>query len=106
LLAGVAEGCRPGIRATMQELAIFSRCWNVPYHNITAPVLFWQGLNDRNVPVAAALQLAKLIPDCRAQTIRQAGHYWIFDNIGIVLKEISRVAQGNQNAHKTGVTNP
>jgi pimeloyl-ACP methyl ester carboxylesterase len=88
LLQGVAEGCRPGIGAGMQEMALFSRPWNLPLGEIKAPVLFWQGLSDRNVSVAAALRLAELLPHCTACRIENAGHYWIFDHIPEVLRTL------------------
>ncbi len=98
LLSGVAEGCRPGVRSGMQELGIFSRPWRIPLQDIRAPAFLWQGLSDRNVPVAAALRLAELIPDCRTRTIEKAGHYWIFDNIRLVLETIARAAKTGQAA--------
>lgn len=89
LLQGVAEGCRPGIRAGMQEMGIFSRPWNVPFWAIKAPAFLWQGMSDRNVPISAALRLAELVPNCRTQRIENAGHYWIFDNISLVLRTLA-----------------
>lgn len=95
LLAGVAEGCRPGIGTVMQELSIFSRPWDLPYDKITAPCLFWQGLSDRNVPVKAAVKLSELIPNCETHLIQNAGHYWIFDNMIIVLNKIAETSRRN-----------
>lgn len=92
LLQGVAEGCRPGIGASMQEMAIFSRPWNLPLGEIKAPVFFWQGLSDRNVSVAAALRLAELLPHCTPCRIENAGHYWIFDHIPEVLRTLRDAA--------------
>jgi pimeloyl-ACP methyl ester carboxylesterase len=92
LLAGVAEGCRPGVRTTMQELAIFSRPWNVPYEEITAPAILWQGLSDRNISVPAAIRLGELIPHCQVELVPDAGHYWIFDNMKKVLCKITSTA--------------
>lgn len=93
LLAGVAEGCRPGIGASLQEMALFSRAWNIPLERIKAPTFLWQGLSDRNVPVSAALRLAELIPQCQLCRIDKAGHYWIFDNISLVLRTIAEAAK-------------
>jgi pimeloyl-ACP methyl ester carboxylesterase len=93
LIGGVAEGCRPGIRAALQEMRIFSRPWNVPFAEVTAPTFLWQGLGDRNVPVAAALQLGKLIPKCNSFPIERAGHYWVFDNIGKVLETLAEASR-------------
>ncbi|WP_088345770.1 MULTISPECIES: alpha/beta hydrolase [Rhodomicrobium] len=95
LLAGVAEGCRPGIRAGMQELGIFSRPWHIPLNEIAAPAFLWQGLADRNISIPAALGLGALIPHCRVETIEKAGHYWIFDNIARVLSTLSGAAKAD-----------
>ena len=89
LLRGVAEGCRPGIGAGMQEMGLFSRPWNVPFQAIKAPAFHWQGMADRNVSIAASLCLAELVPNCRTRRIENAGHYWIFDNIAEVLQTLA-----------------
>ena len=93
LLQGVAEGCRPGIAAGMQEMGIFSRPWDVPLRAITAPAFLWQGMADRNVSIPAALHLAELIPNCRIRRIDNAGHYWIFDHIAEVLQTLADAAK-------------
>ncbi len=87
-LDGVSEGLRPGVRGLMQEMRIFCRPWNLPFDAITAPVLLWQGTDDRNVPVPASLHLASLIPGCELRRVEGAGHYWIFEEIEEVLKAI------------------
>lgn len=88
LLAGVAEGLRPGVKAGLQEMALFSRPWDIPFAAITAPTILWQGTADRNVPPSAAFRLGELIPGCEVNTLPGAGHYWIFDNIRAVLARI------------------
>jgi pimeloyl-ACP methyl ester carboxylesterase len=93
LLSGVAEGCRPGVRASLRELTLFSSPWGVPLDHIHAPAFLWQGLSDRNVPVAAARRLGELIPDCRVTLIEKGGHYWIFDNIVTVLDTLAKAAR-------------
>jgi pimeloyl-ACP methyl ester carboxylesterase len=96
LLQGVAEGLRPGIRAGVQELKLFSRPWQIPFDAIRAPSLLWQGTSDRNVPPSAAFRLGELIPGCEVHPIQGAGHYWIFDNIGHVLERVASAARQNQ----------
>ena len=93
LLQGVAEGCRPGIRAGMQEMGIFSRPWNVPLAAIKAPAFLWQGMADRNVSIGASIRLGELVPNCQILRIDNAGHYWIFDNIAEVLKTLADAAR-------------
>jgi pimeloyl-ACP methyl ester carboxylesterase len=87
-LDSVSEGLRPGIRGIMQEMRIFCKPWNLPFDAVKAPVLLWQGTHDQNVPVAASLHLASLIPGCELRPIEGAGHYWIFEQIEEVLKAI------------------
>lgn len=90
LLEGVAEGLRPGVRGAIQEMRIFGRRWDLPFEAIKAPTLLWQGTADQNVPVAASLQLARLIPGCELFRLDGEGHYWIFDHMEDVLKAIMR----------------
>jgi pimeloyl-ACP methyl ester carboxylesterase len=88
LLTGVAEGVRPGVRGVIEELRVFSRPWDLPWADITAPCFLWQGTADRNVPPAAAFRLGELIPGCRVTRLEGAGHYWIFDHLGDVLETL------------------
>lgn len=95
LLQGVAEGCRPGVAAGMQEMGIFSRPWSIPFEEIQAPAFLWQGMMDHNVPAAASLRLGELVPNCQTRRIPNAGHYWIFDNIEDVLQTLAAAARGS-----------
>jgi pimeloyl-ACP methyl ester carboxylesterase len=92
LLAGVAEGVRPGVKAALQELRLFSRPWDIPFAAIRAPSILWQGTADRNVPPSAAFKLGELIPDCDIHAVPGAGHYWIFDNMEAVLGKLASLA--------------
>ncbi len=94
LIDGVAEGLRPGVRGAIQEMKIFGRPWNIPFAAIRAPTFIWQGTADRNVPVAAALHLAELIPNCRLCKMDGAGHYWVFDHIEDVLHALKKAMLG------------
>ncbi len=85
LLAAVIEGFRSGSRGVVQEMKIFAAPWGIPFKAIEAPALLWQGTADNNVPVAASLRLAEIIPDCKLFRIEGAGHYWIFDHVEEVL---------------------
>jgi pimeloyl-ACP methyl ester carboxylesterase len=94
LLDGVSEGLRPGIRGLVQEMRIFCEPWNIPFHAIKAPVMLWQGMEDRNVPLSASLRLAELIPGCELVRLEGAGHYWIFEHIEDVLRALlSKIRQ-------------
>jgi pimeloyl-ACP methyl ester carboxylesterase len=93
LLEGVAEGLRPGVKAAIQEMKLFSRPWNIPFEAIRAPSFLWQGTADRNVPPSAAFLLSQLIPGCEVHPIERGGHYWIFDNIRLVLRRLVDAAR-------------
>ena len=95
LLAGVIEGLRPGVQGVVQEMKIFAKPWNLPFEAIKAPVLLWQGAADNNVPVAASLRLAEIIPGCKLFQIEGAGHYWIFDHVEEVLLAIKQKIRGS-----------
>lgn len=88
LLEGVGEGFRPGTRGAIEEMKIFSAPWNIPWDAIKAPTFLWQGLDDRNVPIAASLRLAELIPGCQLFAIEGAGHYWVFDNMDEIFSRL------------------
>lgn len=96
LLAGVIEGLRPGVQGVAQEMKIFAKLWNIPFQAIKAPVLLWQGAADNNIPVAASLRLAEIIPGCELFRIEGAGHYWIFDHVEEVLLAIKQKIRGSQ----------
>lgn len=93
LLRGLAEGVRPGVGGAVEELRCFSRPWGLPYEQITAPTILWQGTADRNVPVSAALRLGEVIPACEVRRIDGAGHYWILQNYGHVLESVAQRAR-------------
>jgi pimeloyl-ACP methyl ester carboxylesterase len=93
LLQGVAEGLRPGIRGGLQEMKLFSRPWKIPFDAIRAPSILWQGTADRNVPARAAFHLGELIPGCEVHRLKGAGHYWIFNNVRLVLHRLAEAAR-------------
>ncbi len=93
LLRGLREGVRPGVGGAVEELRCFSRPWDLPFDNIAAPTILWQGLSDRNVPVSAALRLGEMIPGCDVRRIDGAGHYWILRNYGHVLESVTQLAR-------------
>ena len=44
------------------------------------------------VPVEVALGLGALIPGCRVERIANAGHFWVYDNIELVLSELRKLS--------------
>ena len=96
LKAGIIEDVRESLKqggdGMRTDLKIFSQSWNVDYTTITAPTVLWQGLADNIVPIHAAIGLGKLIPGCRIVEIPEAGHFWIYENIDLVLTELKELS--------------
>ncbi len=88
----VRESLKQGGEGMRSDLAIYARPWGVDYEAITAPTVLWQGLNDTIVPVAAALFLGRRIPHCDVQQIPNAGHFWVYDHIELVLDTLKQLA--------------
>jgi pimeloyl-ACP methyl ester carboxylesterase len=81
LMAGLREAFRQGGRGAADELLLFVRPWGFPLEDIRAPVRLWHGESDTIVPAIMGRHAASAIPDCRAELIPGAGHYWAFDHI-------------------------
>jgi pimeloyl-ACP methyl ester carboxylesterase len=72
--AAVADALRPGMRATVQELALSKRPWPFPLSEVTTPVHLWHGALDRNAPAAFARRLAGELPDATLHLSESSGH--------------------------------
>ena len=77
LAATFAEGLRGGVKGPLIDVALFSRPWQVDLQKIQARTRLWIGTEDRNVPIAAALGLARHIQGCDVTSLPGAGHLWI-----------------------------
>lgn len=88
LLAGLREGFRQGGRGATDELRLFVGPWGFRLEDIRAPVRLWHGEADDLVPCAMGRYVAGAIPGCRAEFIKGAGHYWVFDHIEELLQAL------------------
>ncbi len=86
------EATRHGILGAIADLEIFAEPWHVDYGQITAPARLWQGTADTIVPVGVALKLGTLVPNCTVTRVKGGGHFWIYDAIPDVLKELVSLA--------------
>ncbi|MFA9476000.1 MAG: alpha/beta fold hydrolase [Filomicrobium sp.] len=92
LVAMTLEALRHGVGGGMADLTIFSRPWPVHFERITAPAILFQGTADRIVPVPVSAWLADLIPNCRFELREGAGHFWVYDHVGEVLKSLAEIS--------------
>jgi pimeloyl-ACP methyl ester carboxylesterase len=86
LLEDVAEAFRSGHSGFLQDLQLEASPWSLALDRITCPVRLWHGTEDTTVPVEATQALAAVLPDVSVQITPGAGHFFIFDIWGEVLK--------------------
>lgn len=85
----VADALRPGIRATVQELAITKRPWPFPLSEVKTPVHLWHGERDRNAPIAFARRLARELPDATLHVSESSGHDVGVDQSGEIMSVLA-----------------
>jgi len=98
LIDGLADGFRVDGRGVAHELILFGRAWDFSLADIAVPVALWHGDNDHLVPVAMGRHMAARIPECRAEFVPGAGHYWVFDHIETLLRRLSAPQAGSRAA--------
>lgn len=95
LQAGIGEGLRPGVEGAAQDLRLYCAPWRLRLAEIDVPAIVWQGSDDPVVPPAAAYALARALPNCRLDVIPGAGHYWVFDQFGLILDAVAAVLRAD-----------
>lgn len=73
-------GLAAGAAGPVIDMRLFANPWDIDVNAITAPTRLWLGLDDRNVPLGPARQLAQAIPGATLREIPRAGHFWIMQN--------------------------
>lgn len=92
--AAVADALRPGIRATVRELALIKREWTFPLREVTVPVHLWHGAQDRNAPIAFARRLARELPHATLHARESSGHDVGVDCAGEIMTAIAADVSG------------
>lgn len=59
--------------------------WPLLLNEIKTKVHLWQGEEDITVSLAMRQYMAREIPNCRANYITGAGHFWIFEHLAEIL---------------------
>lgn len=89
LIAGLRDAFRVDGRGVAEELILFGRSWGFRLGDIQTPVRLWHGEDDHLVPLAMGRRMAALIPDCRAEFIPGAGHYFVFNHVEPLLRAMT-----------------
>ena len=62
--------------------------WPIPLNEIKTKTHLWQGEDDISVPVAMGKYLADHIPNCEAEFMKGAGHFWLFEHVSEMLEKL------------------
>jgi pimeloyl-ACP methyl ester carboxylesterase len=85
LYAAMAEAFRQGnqgVKAVLQEHALFMKPWDVPLSSIPSGRVFvWQGAEDKTCRVDNAFRLIREVPDAHVEVFQGKGHFVMFDNL-------------------------
>lgn len=87
------ESYRQGGIGTWND-AMIPANWPIPLDEIKTQVYLWQGEEDVSVPPSMGHFMADKIPNCEAEFIEDAGHFWIFEHLPEMLAKLVRRNDG------------
>ncbi len=83
------EAGRQGGRGFAWDFVVMTRAWGFDLGAIQAPVHFWHGEQDRNVPVACGRAQARVVPQNRATFYPDEGHLAIYIHREDILRALA-----------------
>lgn len=92
LIDAFRAGLEPGADGPAVDMRLFGRAWDIAPERIVSPARLWIGSDDRHVPVTAARALSGRIPGCSLCVLDGAGHYWVMQNMAVVLEWLAEAA--------------
>ncbi len=90
LRAEYTEAFRQGSRPVADEVRIYTSPWGFPLTALRPRIHIYHGDADRFIPAAMGRELARRLPAARCLILPDAGHFWIVDHFGAVLKDWKR----------------
>jgi pimeloyl-ACP methyl ester carboxylesterase len=102
VIAMTRDAVSRSVEGPLSDLAAFGAPWPRDPALVRAPASLWMGLEDRVVPVEAALGLARRIPGCRLTTLPNEGHFFVFQRFEEVLADLAGLIRGAEarSAHR------
>jgi pimeloyl-ACP methyl ester carboxylesterase len=89
----LSEALRPGVQGWVDDaVSVFHDDWGIDLAEISCPVRFWHGDDDRNGPLAAVERLAAIVPDVRVRIWHGQGHSAPSRHMTDILTELIEVA--------------
>ncbi|MEJ2621231.1 MAG: alpha/beta hydrolase [Candidatus Thiodiazotropha sp.] len=69
------EAIRQGAAGVLDEMALYTRPWNLDLSKIDLPVQLWHGTADTTVPLIHGRSLAEQLPNCETNYVEGEGHF-------------------------------
>jgi pimeloyl-ACP methyl ester carboxylesterase len=66
---------RTSAKGVMADAQIYAEPWGFSIDEVRVPVRLWHGKQDRAFSIGVAAEIAKLLPNCKARFVEDAGHY-------------------------------
>lgn len=82
------EALRQGTDGVAQDIITINQ-WGFSLQDITMPIRFWHGMEDRQFPLSTARQLADSLPDCKATFVPGVGAMLILHSWQAILSELA-----------------
>jgi pimeloyl-ACP methyl ester carboxylesterase len=86
-----------------REFALFAHDWGFRPEDVTVPVTLWHGLDDRNVPVAHARNLAEQLAKAELHEYPGEGHLLFFDRLADMLRVLGDAVTGDGPGRQSGL---
>jgi pimeloyl-ACP methyl ester carboxylesterase len=79
---------RGGLRAPLDDLALFGRHWGFELADVAVPITFFGGTSDVIVPYVHAERQAKRVAGAKLRTIQGTGHFAGWTEVDLVLDAV------------------
>jgi pimeloyl-ACP methyl ester carboxylesterase len=89
IIDSLREAIRQGADGVLDEMAIYTRPWNLDLSRIDLPVQLWHGTADTTVPLIHGRSLAEQLPNCEAHYVEGEGHFSLpFERMDEILGQL------------------
>lgn len=89
IIDSLREAIRQGAGGVLDEMALYTRPWNLDLSRIDLPVQLWHGTADTTVPLIHGRSLAEQLPNCETHFIEGEGHFSLpFEHMHEILGQI------------------
>jgi pimeloyl-ACP methyl ester carboxylesterase len=89
IIDSLREAIRQGAGGVLDEMAIYTRPWNLDISKIDLPVQLWHGTADTTVPLIHGRSLAEQLPNCETHYVEGEGHFSLpFERMDEILGQI------------------